>query len=141
MKGRQNNMITNETYAQTTNPAVSLELPRRYEIWTASFPEGSVIRRCRPVVIVGTNEDCGQVTVIPMTSKLCYKQKKTHVLVEGQGLNETGRALGELVTTLPNCCLSHRIGYLSDPFDRMALRHALAIHLGLSETENYGCLC
>lgn len=100
-----------------------------------------MIRRCRPAIIVGTNVECGQVTVIPMTTKLCYKQKKTRVLVEGQGLKETDRALGELVTTLPSCCLSHRIGYLSEPFDRFALRHALAMHLGLSESEAYGYLC
>ena len=134
-------MLTNETNTQTNCTAVSAEAPQRYEIWTASFPEGGAIGSCRPAIIVGTNEDCGQVTVIPMTTKLCYKQKKTHVLVEGQGLTETSRALGELVTTLPDSRLARRIGYLSDPFDRFAVRHALAVHLGLSEAENYGYLC
>ncbi len=133
--------MLNETNAQTNCTAISAELPQRYEIWTVSFPDGGAIGSCRPAIIVGTNEDCGQITVIPMTTKLCYKQKKTHVLVEGQGLTEAGRALGELVTTLPNNRLSRRIGYLSDPFDRFAVRHALATHLGLSEFESFGCLC
>lgn len=134
-------MTTNESCMQTECATVPMEFPHRYEIWTVSFPEGAVIRKCRPAVIVGVNEECGQVTVIPMTSKLCYKQKRTHVLVESQGLNEPGRALGELVMTLPQNCLARRIGYLSDPFDRCALRHALAVHLGLSEAENYNCIC
>jgi len=134
-------MLTNETNTQTNCTAVSAEAPQRYEIWTVSFPEGGAIGSCRPAIIVGTNEDCGQVTVIPMTTKLCYKQKKTHVLVEGQGLTGAGRALGELVTSLPDSRLVRRIGYLSEPFDRFAVRHALATHLGLSEAENYGYLC
>lgn len=130
-------MLTNEINTHTNCTAASAGFPQRYEIWTASFPEGGAIQNCRPVIIVGTNEEYGQVTVIPMTSRLCYRQKSTHVLVEGQGLNEAGRALGELVTTLPNWRLRHRIGYLSDPFDRYALRHALAMHLGLSEADSF----
>ncbi len=133
-------MTTNETITQT-NSAIPTEIPQRYEIWTASFPDGGAIRSCRPAIVVGTNAECGQVTVIPMTDKLCYKQKVTHVLVEGQGLQNTGRALGEIVTTLPCSCLVRRIGYISEAFDRFAIRHALAMHLGLSETENYDCFC
>lgn len=53
----------------------------------------------------------------------------------------TSRGLGEIVTTLTCDRLVHRIGYLSEPFDRFALRHALAVHLGLSEAENFGCAC
>ncbi len=133
-------MLTNEINTQTNCTAASAGFPQRYEIWTASFPEGGAIQNCRPVIIVGTNEEYRQVTVVPMSSRLCYRQKSTHVLVEGQGLNKEGRALGELVTTLPSWRLGHRIGYLSEPFDRYALRHALSIHLGLSETENCGYL-
>ncbi len=129
-------MTTNETITQTNCTAIPTEIPQRYEIWTASFPKGGAIQNCRPVIIVGTNEEYRQVTVIPMTSRLCYRQKSTHVLVEGQGLLSPGRALGEIVTTLPCSCLVRRIGCLTEPFDRCALRHALATHLGLSEADS-----
>ena len=134
-------MMTNESctqadYAQTSCTAGVAGPPRRYEIWTMSFPAEAAIHGCRPVIIAGTNEDYGMVTVVPLTSKLCYRQKSTHFLVTGQGLVNVSRGLGELVTTLPNSCLVRRIGYLSEPFDRFALRHALAVHLGLSECKS-----
>ena len=124
-----------ENWNSTQPESVSdvIDPPKRYEIWTALFPDEAVIHGCRPVIIAGTNEDYGYVTIVPLTSKLCYKQKTTHILVDGYGLISTSRGLGELVTTLPGSCLVRRIGYLSQPFDRYALRHALAVHLGLSE--------
>ncbi len=133
-------MTTNELNTQTPCPKTPFEVPRRYEIWTMTFPEDASIRGCRPVIIVGVDDEYSLVTVVPMTSKLCYRQKSTHILVEGRPLDCTSRGLCELVTTLSKSYLVRRIGYLSEPFDRFALRHALSVHLGLSETENCGYL-
>ncbi len=133
--------MLNENCTQAECTAGAPIFPHRYEIWTMSFPEGAAIHGCRPVVIVGTNEEYGQVTVVPLTSKLCYRQKPTHILIEGQGLLSASRGLGELVTTLPSTRLVHCIGLVTDSFDRLALRHALAVHLGLSEYDAESCIC
>lgn len=115
--------------------------PERYDIWVTSFRDDDVIHRCRPAIVVGVNEEFGDVTVVPLTSKLCYRQKPTHVLVNEQGLEITSRGLCELVVSVPGCRLLKRIGRLSDPFDRYALRHALAVHLGLNEYECTDSTC
>ena len=110
--------------------------PVRYEIWSVAFTENDVIHNCRPSIIVGTNPDSDMVTVVPLTSQLCYRQKSTHLLVEGHGLEQTSRGLCEFVVTVPASRLRRQIGYLSDSFDRYALRHALAVHLGLTEYDD-----
>ncbi len=134
-------MTTSENCTQTPCPETPFEVPRRYEIWTMTFPENASIHGCRPVIIVGVDDEYSLVTVVPLTSKLCYRQKSSHILVEGRPLACTSRGLCELVTTLPYHCLVRRIGYLTEPFDRYALRHALSVHLGLDEYEDVHWTC
>lgn len=111
--------------------------PAAYEIWLATLNGHAVIDGCRPVIVVGTDEESGLVTVVPLSSQLTYPQKHSHALISGQGLDVTSRALCEHTTTLTHQALLRRIGILSDPFDRFALRRALAVHLGLLRKESY----
>ena len=109
--------------------------PARYEIWIAACKNHSVIQGCRPVIVIGTDEDL--ITVVPLSSQLTYPKKHSHALISGQGLDVTSRTLCEHISTLPRRVLLRRIGYLYEPYDRFALRRALAVHLGLLREENY----
>ena len=110
---------------RTTNP---------FELWIAKDCWGNHGRR--PVVVIspGEGDDC-PVTVVPLTSNRETTQLPTHVLLSGQGLDYISRALCERVTTIPRQILIRRIGQIFEPYDRFALRHALAIHLGLQTEE------
>lgn len=110
----------------------TIEYPAPYELWLAAMTDHAVISGCRPVVIVGRDEQGGLVTIVPFSTELSYPQKPSHFLACGQGLDLVSRGLAEHVTTLPRRLLLRRIGYLSKPFDRLALQHALAVHLGLA---------
>ena len=112
---------------RTTNP---------FDIWVAEDCWGNHGRR--PVVVISSREgDDSPVTVIPLTSNRETTQLPTHVLLSGQGLDYISRALCERGTTIPRPILIRRIGQISEPYDRFALRHALAIHLGLQAEESY----
>lgn len=109
----------------TTNP---------FELWIAKDFLGDHGRR--PVVVISAGEGSdAPVTVIPLTSNREKTQLPTHVLLSGQGLDHISRALCEQVTTIPKTMLTRRVGQIYEPYDRFALRHALAVHLGLQAEE------
>ncbi len=56
----------------------------------------------------------------------------THVLLSEQGLHKDSLALCEQIITLDKSHLVHRIGYIYKNFDRLAIRHALAVQLGMA---------
>ena len=109
----------------------------QYDIWTADIPtlqNSHVQYGRRPVVIVSNNsanDHSPVITVIPLTSRLHKCHLPTHVYLEGQGLEHGSIALCEQVMALGKIHLLRRIGVVYKPFDRVALRHALAIHLGI----------
>ena len=106
---------------------------RQFDLWTAHDCLGTHGRR--PVIILSTEEDANTITVIPLTSNRESTQLPTHVLLSEQGLDRTSRALCERVTTIHKAELIRRIGCIYEPYDRFALRHALAVHLGLQAEE------
>lgn len=109
----------------------------KFEIWFAELPfhEGShVLRGPHPVIIVSNEiayERSTILTVIPLTSKLKRLAMPTHVLICGQGLIRDSLALCEQIMTVDKSCLTLRIGYISNEFDRYALMHAIAVQLGM----------
>lgn len=118
-------------------PAVS-----QYEIWLADIPvmENSHIQNGRrPVVIVSNdlaNTNSPVVTVVPLTARLRKLLLPTHVYLWGQGLDRASIALCEQVMALDKTHLLRRMGIVHKAYDRMALRHALAIQLGMeAQTE------
>lgn len=104
-----------------------------FEMWTAWDCLGR--HDCRPVIVISQEGDTDAVTVIPLTSDRESTQLPTHVLVSEQGLDHTSRALCEKVKTIRRKTLIRRIGCVYEPYDRFALRHALAVHLGLQAEE------
>ena len=104
-----------------------------FEMWTAWDCLGR--HDCRPVIVISQEGDTDTVTVIPLTSDRESTQLPTHVLISEQGLDHTSRALCEKVKTIRRKTLIRRIGCVYEPYDRFALRHALAVHLGLQAEE------
>lgn len=110
---------------------------KRYEIWMAKLPPDAnshVQQGYRPVVIVSNDKaNCYSpvVTVVPLTSQV-KKPLPSHVLLREQGLNKTSTALCEQVMSLDISRLTHRIGYVYNSFDRLALCHALSVQLGMA---------
>lgn len=110
---------------------------RQYEIWMADIPavKGSHVQYgCRPVVIVSNdaaNTYSPVVTVVPLTSRRGKPHLPTHVYLTGQGLGRGSIALCEQVMALDKVHLLHRVGFVYKYFDRLALRHALAVQLGM----------
>ena len=102
-----------------------------YEIWTARDCLGRHDRR--PVIVVSQEDGTDTVTVVPLTSNRESTQLPTHILLSEQGLDCTSRALCEMVKSVRRGTLIRRIGCVYKPYDRFALRHALAVHLGLRE--------
>lgn len=110
----------------------------QYDIWLADIPapEGSHIQYGRrPVVIISNNlanAHSPVVTVIPLTSRLNKHQLPTHVYL----LDRASIALCEQVMALDKTHLLRRMGIVHKAYDRMALRHALSIQLGMeAQTE------
>ena len=106
---------------------------RQFDLWTAQDCLGTHGRR--PVIVISQEGDTDAVTVIPLTSDRESPQLPTHVLISEQGLDHTSRALCEKVKTIRRKTLIRRIGCVYEPYDRFALRHALAIYLGLQAEE------
>ena len=104
-----------------------------FELWVARDCLGAHVRR--PVIVVSTENDLETVTIVPLTSDRNATQLATHVLISGQGLDRISRALCEQVMTVSRNALIFRIGCVYEPYDRFALRHALAVHLGLQAEE------
>ena len=88
---------------------------RRFEIWLA--------------------RDCfgkdGYRPVIPLTSDRESTQLATHIILSGHGLAVPSRALCEQLRTVRRNTLIRCMGYVHEPFERLALAHATAAHLGL----------
>lgn len=110
---------------------------KQYDIWLADIlaPKDSHVQHGRrPVVIISNNLaniHSPVVTVIPLTSQMNKHQLPTHVYLWGQGLNRASIALCEQVMAVDKTRLLRRMGIVYKAYDRMALRHALAIQLGM----------
>jgi len=108
-----------------------------FEIWMADvavFIGGRIEAGPRPVVVVASEpgrEDDKMVTIAPCTTDLCSRQRATHVLLQGQGLEKECRVLCECVTTVDKRLFLWQIGEVTDPYDRYAIRHGLSVHLAL----------
>ena len=104
---------------------------KQYDIWLADIPapkDSHVQHGRRPVVIISNNlanTHSPVVTVIPLTSQMNKHQLPTHVYLWGQGLDRASIALVDKPRLL------RRMGIVYKAYDRMALRHALAIQLGM----------
>lgn len=105
---------------------------KQFDVWTADLPSrkgGHVISGRRPVIIVSNDEgnlENPMVTIVPLTSKLEYRQLPTHALVRGCGLRCTSRALCEQILTMDKSRLRKRIGRVEDSFVHLSIQHALA---------------
>ena len=110
---------------------------KEFEIWVAdiaTFIGDRMKAGVRPVIIVDAEADKVEdkmVTVVPCTTNLRFPQRPTHVLLQGQGLEEDSRVLCERIMTVDKRILQYRIGEVWRPYDRYAIRHALAVHMGL----------
>ena len=71
------------------------------------------------------------VTVVPLTARLRKLHLPTHVYLRGQGLDRASIALCEQVMALDKAHLLRRMGVVHKAYDRMAIRHALTIQLGM----------
>lgn len=111
---------------------------KRFEIWLANLPklENSHIQcGSRPVVIVSNdaaNANSPVITVVPLTSQRHKLAMPTHVYLRGQGLERDSIALCEQVMAVDKRRLTRRIGSVHDPFDQLAMHHALAIQLDMT---------
>ena len=110
---------------------------KQYDIWLADIPvmKASHIQNGhRPVVIVSNdlaNAHSPVITVVPLTTQMHKHHLPTHVYLWGQGLDRASIALCEQVMALDTTHLLRRMGIVYKAYDRMALRHALAIQLGM----------
>ena len=111
---------------------------KQHEIWLGNIPSSDgdhVQRGLRPVLIVSNdaaNTHSPVITVVPLTSKLSKQHLPTHVFLHEQGLDKNSIALCEQIITLDKSHLIRRIGYVYKSFDRIAIRHALAVQLGMA---------
>ena len=111
---------------------------KQYDIWLADIPvmKASHIQNGhRPVVIVSNdlaNTNSPVVTVVPLTARLRKLHLPTHVYLWGQGLDRASIALCEQVMALDKTHLLRRMGIVHKAYDRMAIRHALTVQLGMA---------
>lgn len=123
----------NQSHPPTSNMSM-----HRYEIWWADLspaPGSHLQTGRRPVIIVSNdiaNTHSPVITVVPLTAQRKRLGMPTHVLIQGQGLDRWSIALCEQVTSVDKTQLTKRIGYVFQPFDQLALRHALAVQLGMA---------
>ncbi len=109
----------------------------QFDIWIAELPRTSqsVIKKGRrPVTVVsdsGTN-DGDIISVVPCTGQLELATQSTPVFLAQQGLDWPSIALCGQVMVLDRRRLLWRTGSVYREFDRLALRHALAVQLGLT---------
>ncbi|MDF3002117.1 MAG: Growth inhibitor [Bacillota bacterium] len=105
---------------------------KNMELWTAEIPivPGHVQHGRRPVLIVSNNtanKHSPVVTVVPLTGQLKKTHLPTHVFLRGCGLSRSSIACCEQVMTLDKSCLGVRMGEITDWFDCLSIRHALAV--------------
>ena len=112
---------------------------KTFEIWLADIGVcigDTVYDGLQPAVIVAAEperEDDPMVTIVPCTEDLCFRQRQTHVLLQGQGLRQESRALCERIMTVDKSQLRRKLGEVTEPYDRFAIRRALSVHLGIPE--------
>ena len=110
---------------------------KRYEIWMAdlpSTPNTHVQSGYRPVIIISNdmaNLHSPVITIIPLTSQK-KKPLPTHVLLRENGLNKTSTALCEQIMTLDKSRCRRRVGFICNSLDRLSLRRALSVQLGMA---------
>lgn len=105
------------------------KITRRYEIWLAKDCFEAHGRR--PVIILSDDPESETVTVIPLTSIRDGTQLAAHIILTGNGLDVPSRALCNQVQSIDKQTLVRCVGCVHDPFDRLMLAHAVAVHLGL----------
>ena len=113
----------------------------KHDIWFATLPKAvpgnRVLSEPRPVIILSdetVNPNCPLVTVVPLSSRLDKPQDPTCVLItanKSSHLDCNSRAQMTNITAIDKSLLRWRIGRVENAFERLALQHALAVHLGL----------
>lgn len=114
-----------------------------YDIWLAHLPkrlDSHVQCGNRPVVVVSGDHHNAMgplVTVVPLTSRREKCSMQSHVYLsahtEGQKQLACDRiALCDHVMAVDKRQLTRYIGNVSGAFERMAIRHALAVHLDIA---------
>lgn len=113
---------------------------KQYDIYRADIPRGeegsSITYGYRPVVIVSNdlnNEHAAIVQAVPITSQLGKKHMPTHVFIKDQGLSLPGWVLCEQILTLDRSKLLDRIGRVEKEWDKLSIKHALQVQLGMVE--------
>lgn len=113
-----------------------------FDIWVARLPERKnthVQHGNRPVVIVSndhSNSNNPVVTVVPLTSKRKKTAMESHVYLSNRTDGHShllcdSIALCEQVQTLDKRQLTKYVGNVSGAFERLAIQHALAVHLNM----------
>ena len=111
---------------------------KQHEIWLGNIPasDGDHVQHgFRPLLVVSNdaaNTHSPVITVVPLTSQMNKHRLPTHVLLREQGLYKNSIALCEQIITLDKSHLVRRIGFVYKSFDRIAIRHALAVQLGMA---------
>lgn len=114
-----------------------------FDIWVARLPElknSHVQYGNRPVVIVSNNHSNTNnlvVTVVPLTSQRKKTSMQSHVYLSSHSAGQKqlvcdSIALCEQVQTVDKRQLTRYIGNVSGAFERMAIQHALAVHLNMA---------
>lgn len=120
------------------NPTKIYSPIKQHEIWLGNIPasDGDHVQHgFRPLLVVSNdtaNTHSPVVTVVPLTSQMNKHRLPTHVLLREQGLYKNSIALCEQIITLDKSHLVRRIGFVYKSFDRIAIRHALAVQLGMA---------
>ena len=120
------------------NPTKIYPPIKQHEIWLGNIPasDGDHVQHgFRPLLVVSNdaaNTHSPVITVVPLTSQLNKHRLPTHVLLREQGLCKNSIALCEQIITLDKSHLVRRIGFVYKSFDRIAIRHALAVQLGMA---------
>ena len=120
------------------NPTKIYPPIKQHEIWLGNIPasDGDHVQHgFRPLLVVSNdaaNTHSPVITVVPLTSQMNKHRLPTHVLLRDQGLYKNSIALCEQIITLDKSHLVRRIGFVYKSFDRIAIRHALAVQLGMA---------
>lgn len=120
------------------NPTKIYPTIKQHEIWLGNIPasDGDHVQHgFRPLLVVSNdaaNTHSPVITVVPLTSQMNKHRLPTHVLLREQGLYKNSIALCEQIITLDKSHLVRRIGFVYKSFDRIAIRHALAVQLGMA---------
>lgn len=109
---------------------------KRLDIYIASLVNqgGSIQMGTRPVVIVSNdknNEYSPNLTVVPLTSKMCKRELPTHIRINGCGLSSESLFLGEQIMLISKDRLGRKIGSLKGTAYETKIGQAIKVQLGL----------